>query len=78
MGFSSNHNKISRRRGQGGFTLVELLVVIAVIALLVSILVPALGMAKDTAKRIFCSANLRSLSVAAIHYSEEQKGRTPS
>jgi prepilin-type N-terminal cleavage/methylation domain-containing protein len=61
-----------------GFTLIELLVVISVIALLVSILIPALGKAKDHAKRIGCSANLRSLAMAVILYADGNGGLTPS
>ena len=60
------------------FTLIELLVVIAIIALLLSILIPTLRIAKDHAKRIGCSANLRSLAVASIVYAEEHDGLTPS
>ena len=60
-----------------GFTLIELLVVIAIIALLLSILIPSLQLAKDHVKRIGCSANLRSLAMAAILYAEENDGRTP-
>lgn len=60
-----------------GFTLIELLVVIAIIALLLAVLMPALGKAKDHAKRIGCSANLRSLGLAAILYAEDNDGRTP-
>ena len=60
-----------------GFTLIELLVVISIIALLLSIIVPALGRAKDMAKKTICSSNLRSLSMAAIFYAEDNDGLTP-
>ncbi len=60
-----------------GFTLIELLVVIAIIAVLLSILIPSLQLAKDQAKRVGCSANLRSLAMAAILYAEENDGHTP-
>ena len=51
-----------------GFTLVELLMVISIIALLVSILVPALQNAQVIAKTVSCSANLRQIMVAAVMY----------
>lgn len=61
-----------------GFTLIELLVVISIIALLLAILMPALGKVKDHAKKIHCSANLKSLSLGAIMYADDNDGRTPS
>jgi len=51
-----------------GFTLVELLVVIAVISLLLSILVPSLGKARSMAKRTVCASNLRQIDLAVRLY----------
>ena len=70
--------RISALKTCRAFTLIELLVVISIIALLLAILMPALGKAKDHAKKIGCSANLRSLAMAAILYAEDNDGLTPS
>lgn len=57
-----------------GFTLVELLVVIAIIALLMSILMPALNLARELGRRIVCRANLKQLSFAWVMYTDENDG----
>ena len=56
-------------RVRKGFTLIELLVVISIIALLVSILVPALGEAKWLAKKAQCATNLHNIGLSAGSYS---------
>ena len=66
-----------RPRPAGGFTLVELLVVIGIIALLISILLPSLAKARQQAKTVACLSNMRTLGQAVLMYVNANKGMIP-
>jgi len=60
-----------------GFTLIELLVVISIIALLLAILVPALGKAKEKVRLTVCSSNQHQLIIGVITYATDAGGKFP-
>jgi len=62
---------------EGGFTLIELLVVIAIIALLLSSLVPSLQKAKELARNVVCSTNIRTIYTGLDLYAEDNNGWLP-
>jgi len=64
--------------GDGGFTLVELLVVIGVIVVLAAILLPVLGQARERSRRAVCLANVRSLAQAWTAFAVANDGMLPS
>lgn len=66
-----------RTRDRRAFTLVELLVVIGIIAMLISILLPALRKAREGANAVKCQSNLRQFMLAFTYFSLENKGRLP-
>lgn len=61
-----------------GFTLIELLVVIAIIAILAAMLLPALGNARNVARRISCTNNMKQLAVQFNMYADDNKGFCPN
>ena len=69
--------KIGSPKSTHGFTLIELLVVISIIALLVGILLPALGAARRSAMKIKCLANLRSMGQGAQSFAVDHQYHVP-
>jgi prepilin-type N-terminal cleavage/methylation domain-containing protein/prepilin-type processing-associated H-X9-DG protein len=65
------------RRQNKAFTLVELLVVIGIIALLISILLPSLGKAREAARRVVCLSNLRQVHLSLMYYANDYRDQIP-
>jgi prepilin-type N-terminal cleavage/methylation domain-containing protein/prepilin-type processing-associated H-X9-DG protein len=69
---------IAQRLDRRGFTIIEVLVVIAILVILLAILVPALSRARAEARNVVCQSNERQLAIAFLAYSSENTGRLPT
>ena len=70
-------HKLGTTRPRSAFTLIELLVVVAIIALLISILLPSLARARELSKRTVCRANLKNMGIGWISYANENEDDWP-
>lgn len=77
-----NRGNLNSERGRmkrkQGFTLIELLVVVAIIAILLAVIIPALGKAKELVKKTICKNNIRQQCLGTLLYSENNNGWVPT
>ena len=74
----SERHLARRSRARFAFTLIEVLVVVAIIALLVGILLPSLSKAREQARRVVCGSNMAQIARGIHTYTADFKGRVPN
>ena len=62
---------------KAGFTLIEMLVVIAIVGILMGMFIPSLGKAKKHARKVECMSNLKQLYMASVRYATDGSGSFP-
>jgi prepilin-type N-terminal cleavage/methylation domain-containing protein len=77
IAYDLNDTCVTQRASRAGFSLVELLVVMGIIALLVAILLPTLNVAREASNKAKCASNLRQIGQEIIHYAIDNRGVMP-
>lgn len=80
MSDGCGHRTETGKRGRGlraGFTLIDVLVAMAVIAVLIGLMIPTLSGVRETARTVVCSSNIRQIGIGMAMYADDAKGEIP-